>query len=95
MTATATRWRLAAPDALHLHRWDDEVAAYDGATGDTHLLSPIAATILQSLRGAPATLTELSERGATLDDTFSPHELRQYVDLALGDLRKLGIVEPG
>jgi PqqD family protein of HPr-rel-A system len=95
MTATASRWQLAAPDELYVHVWDGEVAAYNGATGDTHLLSPLAAAILQSLQRAPATLTELVEQVTSLDSPYPAHELRRYVDLVLGDLRKLGIVEPG
>ena len=93
MTATAPRWQLAVPDELHIHPWDEEVAVYDGVAGDTHLLSPIAAAVLLILQRSPATLTELVDELASADDAYPPDELHRYVNLLLGDLCKLGIVE--
>lgn len=47
-----TQWRFVDPQRLLFRAWDDDtnVVCYDDASGDTHLLSPLAAAILSHLQ---------------------------------------------
>ena len=67
---------------------------YDAASGDTHLLEPAGAEVLQRLERAPATIAELTaglvEGGPTEPD---PSAL-QYVEAFVARLHRLGLVEP-
>ncbi|NML15622.1 HPr-rel-A system PqqD family peptide chaperone [Azohydromonas caseinilytica] len=47
-----TRYAVPA-GTLHWRRWDEEMAVYDTASGNTHLLSPAAAEVLLALLDSP------------------------------------------
>ena len=88
--------RYAVPaGTLHWRRWDEEMAVYDTASGNTHLLSPAAAEVLLALLDSPepqdaAALAQqllCGEDGAPpLDD-----EVRALHAVLL-DLARLGLV---
>jgi PqqD family protein of HPr-rel-A system len=48
----AAQWRFVDPQRLLFRAWDDDanVVCYDATSGDTHLLSPLAAAILSHLQ---------------------------------------------
>ena len=75
----AASWRLVPGQAL-LHRgWDGAFVLYNDLSGDTHLLTDDAMTLLLALR----------------DDDVTPQELAapELADL-LATLRQLDLVEP-
>ena len=49
MTASPTRWKVHANSDLRWRSWQDDSVLYHGASGDTHLLDPVAAEALHFL----------------------------------------------
>ena len=47
-------WRLTPGQALLRYGWDGEYVLYNDLSGDTHLLTASACTLLERLRDAPA-----------------------------------------
>lgn len=75
----ALSWRLVPGQAL-LHRgWDGAFVLYNDLSGDTHLLSEDAMTLLLALRDGDVTADELADP--------------DLADL-LATLRRLDLVEP-
>lgn len=46
-------WRVAPGQALLRYGWDGEYVLYNDLSGDTHLLTATACTLLDRLRAAP------------------------------------------
>ena len=47
-------WRLTPGQALLRYGWDGEYVLYNDLSGDTHLLTATACTLLAQLQAAPA-----------------------------------------
>lgn len=54
-------WRLAAGQGLLYRCWDGECLLYNDLSGDTHLLDEFAISLLEELRAAPQSATQLEE----------------------------------
>jgi PqqD family protein of HPr-rel-A system len=54
------RFRLRGSGALKLFTFDDEVAAFNPVTWETHLLDASAAAVLEALARAPATVERIA-----------------------------------
>ena len=63
---------------------------YDEASGDTHLLDRITASVLHRLQEQPASLAELADSRLFIDD---PAELSDYLEGVLAGLRRLDLIE--
>jgi len=48
-----SRWRGAAPDALGMRVFDDELVVYNETTGSTHHLSVLGSVVMQTLLRHP------------------------------------------
>jgi PqqD family protein of HPr-rel-A system len=53
-------WRLTPGQALLRYGWDGEYVLYNDLSGDTHLLTATACTLLDRLQAAPANPTALA-----------------------------------
>ena len=94
MTSTETaRWRVPSGFRLHWQSWDDEFVVYNCGSGDTHLLDPAAAEVLQSLEQESADLSELAGRVAASLKIQADSEFSAYLEQLLSDLYKLGLIE--
>ena len=91
--ATGFAWQLTAPTELQWVQWGDEWVLYHGATGDTHLLEPVAAEALQALRDAPATTEGLVAALAGDADEEVRRRLSTYIGSLFATLAKLGVIE--
>lgn len=80
---------------LYWQQWDDEYLLYHSASGDTHLMDSIGASVVQALQCSPQSLADLQE---TLGDdgvnTELPHSLSVYIETLLAKLHRLGVIEP-
>lgn len=87
-------WALSRPHDLLLRDWDDCGAAYDAASGDTHLLSALAIELLVLLRERPCSEAELvgSLMEDMPDDTAAAAAERIAVQMRW--LERLGLVQP-
>jgi PqqD family protein of HPr-rel-A system len=91
---SSSRWRLTAPDELRWVQWEDEWLLYDGGSGDTHLLQPLAAEVLQALQHAPTTVAALVEGFVRDGDEELHGRLSGYIDSLITTLARLGVIEP-
>jgi PqqD family protein of HPr-rel-A system len=92
-TETRSGWRLVPGQSLNCREWDDEVVLFNDLSGATHLLSPVALSVLEMLGAAPAAEAALCaalERQADADAAIDPAQLAAL----LHDLRGLQLVEP-
>jgi len=93
--ASGSRWQLTAPGELRWVEWGDEWLLYHGASGDTHLLEPLAVEVLQALQRAPATAEGLVDGLALDGDEETRRHLSDYIASLCATLSRLGVIEPG
>jgi PqqD family protein of HPr-rel-A system len=75
-------------------QWGDELVVYDIESGNTHLISPVAAKILRRLDQQPSTLAQVAEYLTSEVDIDSDPELVQHIERLISDLDELGLVKP-
>jgi PqqD family protein of HPr-rel-A system len=81
----APLYSCAAPGPL-LEHWGDYASVYNGATGDTHLLSLLPAELLTTLMPGPLDLTRIATRMAQL---CGQPESPEWTERMLGLLEQL------
>lgn len=74
--------------------WGEEIIVFNTASGNTHLLSPVAAQALRKLEQNPATIFELSGELAGSASVDADEEFIQHVEKLITNLDELGLVEP-
>lgn len=83
-------WRAAD---LRWRSWDQQWAVYNIASGNTHLLTAIAAEILRVLEHKPATAVDLSQKLAASASLRPDEELIDQVRKLLANLDDMGLIE--
>jgi PqqD family protein of HPr-rel-A system len=73
--------------------WDREVLVYNTASGNTHLLSPNAAEVLELLEKASLTPREVAQQLTISANVSVDEEITQRVEDLLLNLNELGLVE--
>ena len=91
MASRSIRW---LAQSLLWKQWPDEPVVYNTASGNTHLISPIAAKILRQLEQQASTALELAEKIACEFDVESDSEVVANVERMIRDLDDLGLVTP-
>ena len=87
------KWKLRAGQHLRMLPDDEESVVYNDLSGDTHLLSGIAASLLERLRQGPADAGSLAGFLAgewDLDPDIAPAALVQQL---LSELAALSLIE--
>jgi PqqD family protein of HPr-rel-A system len=87
------KWTLRAGQHLRMLADDEESVVYNDLSGDTHLLSGIAASLLERLRQGPADADSLADFLAgewDLDPDIAPAALVQQL---LSELAVLSLIE--
>jgi len=92
--ASIISWQLTPPAELHWQQWGEECLFYHAASGDTHLIYPTGAQILQILQGSPKTHADLLEDLGDSDDAKATQMLSGYLESLLAKLHRLGVIEP-
>ena len=64
------------------------------ASGNTHVINPIAGRVLHALADQSAGPLELTERIAVEGQVENDDELRRSVETLLANLDQLGLIEP-
>jgi PqqD family protein of HPr-rel-A system len=96
LSSSAPRWRCVPVAALAWREWDGESVVRNERTGSTHLLSPLAARVLQNLLKADAALS-VADLAAALDDddaVASTAERSAAIAAVLVEFKRLGLAEP-
>jgi len=95
-STSAPRWRSVPPDAVVWREWDGEFVVRNERSGNSHLLGPLAGSVLQILLRANGGLSaadiavELSDEPAATIDS----EWHSAVDVVLAEFQRLGLAEP-
>lgn len=88
----AVVWQVEDGPRFHFRRWGEACVAYDRASGDTHLLDPLAAEVLAAAQEAPATGEELARRVASRLGTAVDADALPALDPLLGELERLALI---
>jgi PqqD family protein of HPr-rel-A system len=91
----APHWRSVSPDAIASREWDGEFVVRNERSGSTHLLAPLAGSVLQVLLEANAALS-VAEIAARLDDPDVPTRPEGYaaIEAVLSEFKRLGLAQP-
>jgi PqqD family protein of HPr-rel-A system len=86
--------KFAAADGLRVRELDDDAVVFEPVSWEAHLLNPAARAVLELLREAARTESEVA---AFLRDALQPHERAEapaHAQRLLGELQSLGLVRP-
>ena len=88
-------WRAFAANAVRLHRWpdDDSAVVYEICSGDTHMVSPLGAGILELLDTEALELGQLVDAVKSSLADPSPENVAALVVAELERLHALRLVE--
>ena len=93
---SAPRWRSVPPDAIVWREWDGEFVLRNECTGSSHLLGPLAGSVLHVLLHADRALsiadiaTRLGQEHAVATDA----DRFAAIDEVLSEFRRLGLAAP-
>jgi PqqD family protein of HPr-rel-A system len=90
MGGTEKTWRASQ---LFWKSWEDGEIVFNVASGNTHLLTPLAAQVLHKLEKLPASSYELAEALAMNTGLKSDENLVMSVEELLANLDELGLIE--
>jgi PqqD family protein of HPr-rel-A system len=74
--------------------WGDEVVVYNVDSGNTHLLTPVAAQVLKILETEPLDAMNIAQRLALSADLNVEQELTRHVEDLIVRLDDLGLAAP-
>lgn len=86
-------WQLRAGQQLRMLAGNDEAVIYNDISGETHLISAIASSLLQHLKKAPANFSSISTYLAIEWEFDSDDELGPVVHGLLAELDALSLIE--
>ena len=91
----ALLWRSVPPDAIVWREWDGEFVVRNERSGSTHLLAPLAGSVLQVLMEADAALS-IADIAARLSDAAAATGSEGYtaIDAVLSEFKRLGLAQP-
>ena len=90
----STCWRVLPNVVLHWKLLEDQYVVYNGGSGHTHVLDPIAALLIQQLTERCCETAELVQRIEALLNLEATEELSTKLQQTLWQLDELGLVEP-
>ena len=80
-------------DAPLIHFWESDAVVFNVRSAETHLLSLLAATVLQSILAGPVNITALRREVIQADaQSMSPEELDDYLGQTIRELQALDLV---
>lgn len=89
-------WRVHPQADLRWRQWPDEQAVlYHPRSGETHLLNPISAAMLQTLQDQPLSLEQLIPLVLKRFDLPAAGDHVAQLQHCLAQFIELGLIEPG
>jgi PqqD family protein of HPr-rel-A system len=86
-------WRIVPDAVLHWRMWDDEYVVFNSASGQTHLLDPVSALLIEQIAHGRDHAGELFMETARLLNLDLTPDLCASFDKMLGELDLLGLIE--
>ena len=92
----APRWRSVAPDAIVWREWEGEFVLRNERTGSSHLLSPLAGSVLQVLLHSDRALTsiDIATRLGQAHAVATDADGCAAIDEVLSEFHRLGLAAP-
>lgn len=87
-----TLWQIAPGHALLLHTWGDEYVIFDKASGDTHLVSEPAGSLLECLQLGSASFEHLAKHVFGQTEILLKLESHQILKAMTEELTRLGLI---
>lgn len=78
---------------VYWKQWNDGPVVFNALSGNTHLLNPTAAMVLQALEQQPANALDLAHQLASQIQVDPDQELTAQVETLLSNLDELGLIE--
>ena len=94
VTLVTMQWKLAPNSDLHWRSWDGEVVIFHPASGDTHILHPLAAEILSQLEVKTVDVEQLGAHVAQTFELQPSDELLRQLEQCVKQFADLGLVIP-
>ena len=93
---SAPRWRSVPPDAIVWREWDGEFVLRNERTGSSHLLGPLAGSVLQVLLHADRALSsaEIATRLGQEHAVATDADQCAAIDEVLSEFLRLGLAAP-
>ncbi|MGF1616074.1 MAG: HPr-rel-A system PqqD family peptide chaperone [Gammaproteobacteria bacterium] len=88
------RWQVLEGFQLHWRTWDEETIVFQEGSGETHLLGPIEAAVLQRIERHPTTRNELASQLMNVLEAPLGAPLGDYLDHLLDRLCQVGLITP-
>lgn len=88
-----TRIQLCRPSSLLWSSWGDEFVVFDEASGQTHLLDPIKAFVLDTVMDGPLDVLSLTPLLSEALVVPAEVDLNELIDAALEQLERSQLVE--
>ncbi|MES2830451.1 MAG: HPr-rel-A system PqqD family peptide chaperone [Pseudomonadota bacterium] len=85
-------WIVSTAHPVLERRWGDEYILYDVDSGNTHLVTPLAADVLARLKAQPCDTDSLVLFFATDEEPSKLPEIRQTLATILDDLERIDLV---
>jgi PqqD family protein of HPr-rel-A system len=92
---SALRWRSVPPDAIAWREWDGEFVVRNERSGSSHLLGPLAGSVLQILVETDRALS-VADIASELGDSPAEAAPNRYaaIDAVLSEFKRLGLAKP-
>lgn len=93
---SAFRWRSVPSEAIVWREWDGEFVVRNERSGSSHLLGPLAGSVLQVLlkAGEGLSVGEIATRLNDRPDAATEPAWYTAIDEALAEFQRLGLAEP-
>lgn len=86
-------WSVVSGATLRWKMWDEDCVVFNNASGQTHLLDPLAALLVRQIEEGYCPSEQIFGRIATLLDINVTPEVRATLSQMLRQLEELGLIE--
>jgi PqqD family protein of HPr-rel-A system len=93
MVADLQQWQAVSPDGWRWAQWEESYSLFHPETGDTHILTELAALVLQSVSDAPRTTAGLCALTAEMCEIEADAQWRSGMCALLSGLEELELLE--
>ncbi len=95
MTQPVSQWSASSLGTFHWQRWDDEeTVVFHTASGNTHVLNPLAVAVLKELEHSSLDFDEIVRRVTISLNDVQEETLPERIGQLLEEFDHLGLIEP-
>ncbi len=87
------KWQVVGTSPLVWREWNNQFVVYHPPSGDTHLLTAVAASVLRALESAPRSMKELVRTALSHSNDQTDHPLLMQIEDLIDTLERKGVIE--